>query len=100
MGDSVTNTHLATHTAGYSVKKSLASPPSSVVERQTFNLVVVGSIPTVGLEHLIKFLGSTSGSRYQGRCFPGSETPGGRAIVDVHTKAPENVSLTYNQSKY
>ena len=74
MGDSVTNTHLATHTAGYSVKKSLASPPSSVVERQTFNLVVVGSIPTVGvcllrlgmkknhevregLEHLIKFLG-------------------------------------------
>ena len=67
LGDSVTNTHLATHTAGYSVKKSLASPPSSVVERQTFNLVVVGSIPTVGLEHLIKFLGSTSGSRYQGR---------------------------------
>ena len=75
LGDSVTNTHLATHTAGYSViKKSLASPPSSVVERQTFNLVVVGSIPTVGvcllrlgmkknhevregLEHLIKFLG-------------------------------------------
>ena len=36
MGDFVTNTHLATHTAGYSViKKSLASPMTHVLRPVT-----------------------------------------------------------------